>query len=165
MRYLAKGALILGMLVMGAAWALSRPGPAAKDEESSITIVFKDGHQQSFRLADIARIDFPAAAASASSLGRGHFIGQWKVGVGDGLETFLITLDRDGQARKNRDSGHGTWDVVGGEARITWDDGWRDVIRKVGNRYQKLAFEPGKSLSGKPSNVTDAVYTESNGTN
>jgi len=52
--------------------------------------------------------------------------------------------------------------VVGGEAHINWDDGWHDAIRKVGNKYQKVAFPPGSSFSGTPSNVTDAVYTESN---
>ena len=54
------------------------------------------------------------------------------------------------------------WTVVGGEAHINWDDGWHDAIRRVGNKYQKVAFSPGSSFSGRPSNVTDAVYTESN---
>ena len=144
----------------------SRPGPAPKDDQDSITIVFKDGHQQSFRLADIARIDFEPAAAGAPAPGRGHFVGEWKVGVGDGLGgTFLITLNRDGQAHKTQGSPHGIWTVVNGEAHVNWDDGWHDAIRKVGSKYQKAAFEPGKSFTDKPSNVTDAVYTESNQSN
>lgn len=41
-----------------------------------------------------------------------------------------------------------------GEAHISWDDGWHDVIRKVGGgKHEKLAFEPGKSFSDEPSNV------------
>ena len=46
-----------------------------------------------------------------------------------------------------------------GEARIAWDDGWHDVIRKVGTKHEKVAFEPGKSLSETPNNVTNAVNT------
>ena len=163
MRNLTKGACVLGMLVFGAPMITPRPGPAPKGDQDSITIVFKDGHQQSFRLADIARIDFEPSAGSVPAAGRNHFTGEWKVGVGGGLGgTFLITLEPDGQARKTLGSTHGIWTVVGGEAHINWDDGWHDAIRRVGNKYQKVAFSPGSSFSGTPANVTDAVYTESN---
>jgi hypothetical protein len=50
--------------------------------------------------------------------------------------------------------------VVDGEARISWDDGWHDVIRKVGAKHEKFAYEPGKSFSDPPANVTAAVRTE-----
>jgi hypothetical protein len=46
--------------------------------------------------------------------------------------------------------------MVDGEARITWDDGWRDAIRKAGDGYDKAAFEPGKTFSDSPSNVASA---------
>jgi hypothetical protein len=49
--------------------------------------------------------------------------------------------------------------VVDGEARIAWDDGWHDAIRKVGTKHEKVAFEPGKTFSDEPSNITDAVNT------
>jgi len=163
MRNLTKGVSVLGMLVLGVPLVTPRPGPAPNGNQDSITIVFKDGHQQSFRLADIARIDFEPSVGSVRAAGRAHFTGEWKVGVGDFTgSTFVITLEPDGQARKTLGSAHGIWTVVGGEAHINWDDGWHDAIRKVGNKYQKVAFSPGSSFSGTPSNVTDAVYTESN---
>lgn len=92
--------------------------------------------------------------------GRAGYLGDWKVGDGAG-RTFTITLKPDGVARKTigaRNSG--TWKVVKGEAQVSWDDGWHDVIRKVGNKYKKAAFSPDKFLSDEPSNVTDAEYTE-----
>ena len=161
MRNLTKGACVLGMLVFGAPMVIPRPGPAPKGDQDSVTIVFKDGHRQSFRLADIARIDFEPSAGSVPAAGRNHFTGEWKVGVGGGLGgTFLITLEPDGQARKTLGSAHGIWTVVGGEAHINWDDGWHDAIRKVGSRHEKFAYEPGKSYDDKPSNVTAARNTQ-----
>jgi hypothetical protein len=136
---------------------------APEEEQSSVVIVFKDGHQQSFHLGEIARIEFgtgKAAAAGAGALtGRGRFQGEWKVGDGAG-GTFQITLKPDGEARKTLGSSHGTWTAVNGEARISWDDGWHDIIRKAGGKYQKAAFSPGTSLTDEPSNVAEAVYTE-----
>jgi hypothetical protein len=52
--------------------------------------------------------------------------------------------------------------VVNGEAEISWDDGWHDAIRKVGTKHEKFAFEPGKSFSDSPSNVTNATNTQPN---
>jgi len=159
MRNLTKVVCVLSMLVFGVPMVTPRPIPAAKGDQDSITIIFKDGHQQSFRLADIARIDFEPSVSSVPATGRPHFTGEWKVGVGDGMGgTFVITLEPDGQARKTRGSPHGIWTVVDGEAHINW----HDAIRKVGSKYQKVAFSPGSSFSAKPANVTDAVYTESN---
>jgi hypothetical protein len=72
----------------------------------------------------------------------------------------MITLDRDGEASKTLGSVHGKWVVVDGEARITWDDGWHDAIRRSGSKYEKAAYGPGKSFSDNPDNVTTAVRTE-----
>jgi hypothetical protein len=156
MRYVTKTVWILGMLVFVA--PLAAPKAATEVEPGSIVIVFKDGRQQSFRLADIARIEFSSPAEKAS-IGQARFLGEWKVGDGAG-GTFFITLKPDGVARKTLHSEGGTWTVVNGEAHIAWDDGWHDVIRKVGSRYEKAAYSPGSSLSGSPNNVAEAVYTE-----
>lgn len=130
----------------------------------NIVIVFKDGHQQSFPLSSILRIDFKDVTGTQSSSGatparvpgRKRFLGKWQVGEGNG-DHFYIELDDNGEAKKSIGAGHGTWVYVNGEARISWDDGWRDVIRKSGIHYQKYAYEPGKSLSDTPSNVTEAM--------
>ena len=102
----------------------------------------------------LAQSSKPNVRSSAS------FVGRWEVGTGVGSMTFYITLDRDGQATKSQGSPHGTWTMHGDEARITWDDGWRDVIRKAGDHYEKAAFAPGKTFSDPPANITGATRTE-----
>jgi hypothetical protein len=155
---------------------------AQKQAEKSITVVLNDGQQKQFSLGEVSRIDFTGgsmvvtqrghqenipvssivridfnpAATRSLPLGLNHFVGKWEFGTGMGNQTFFVTLDRDGRAHKTIGSPRGTWTVVDGEARITWDDGWRDVIRKVGNKHQKFAYESGKSLTDDPSNVADA---------
>jgi hypothetical protein len=171
-----------GILLLALAGTLANAAPA--DDHSSIVIVFKDGHRQSFALAEIGRLDFKApsvivykdghqekisaadiariefeTAVSATTPSRAHFVGKWEVGDGNGSH-FFITLDADGNASKTLGVTHGTWTLVDGEARVSWDDGWKDVIRKVGARYEKLAHEPGKSYDDSPNNVTAARNTQ-----
>jgi hypothetical protein len=159
---------------------------SASDDRSSVVIVYKDGHRQALACAEIARInlsdpativyrdghreklratidriEFGESGLSATIPGRSHFIGKWEVGEGTGNgATFLITLEANGEARKTHGLPHGTWTLVDGEARISWDDGWHDVIRKTSSGHQKLAYEPGRSFDDEPSNVTDARNTE-----
>jgi hypothetical protein len=119
------------------------------------TLVLRDGHQQKVPFQDIVRMEFNPSS-SDSGLGRNYFVGKWKVGISEGGGTFFITLDPNGEAHKTLGASHGTWAFVDGEARIAWDDGWHDAIRKVGSKHEKLAYEPGKTFSDPPSNVTDA---------
>ena len=162
MRALARLTCILGTLALVAPSAAPRPRSAPDYGQGTIVIVFKDGRQQSFRLADIARIEFNPTAVGTSSAGRARFLGRWRLGDGAG-GTFIATLEPDGQARKDRGPNEkGTWTVVSGEARVQWDDGWLDVIRKVDGKYKKVAFAPGDSYTDKPNNVAEAEYLESN---
>jgi hypothetical protein len=169
----------VAMLVIAATLVCS----AQSKSDKSVTVVFKDGHQRTFQItdvsriefkndtmllttragrpesipvADIARMDFAAPGKALPPLGRNHFVGKWEVGEGVGRNTFTITLDPDGHARKSIGASHGTWVLVDNEARISWDDGWHDAIRKVDDKHEKFAYEPGKSFSDEPSNVTDA---------
>lgn len=128
----------------------------------SLVITFKDGHQQTFSAADVARVEFSDSATSATDEYPGRFRGKWKVATGAGGDTFYITLDNHGNASKSIGASHGKWQAVGEEAQITWDDGWHDAIRRVGKKYEKFAYEPGKSFSDSPSNVTEAVNTSPN---
>jgi hypothetical protein len=184
MRSPVKAFGLLAILTLGAASALAKTGAEPANDRGSIVVVFKDGHRQSLPVADIARIEFktpvlivfkdgrqqniPApdiariefeTTASASLPSRAHFVGKWEVGEGNGFN-FFITLEADGEAKKSIGSSHGTWTVVDGEARISWDDGWHDAIRKVGAKHEKFAYEPGKSFSDSPTNVTAARNTE-----
>lgn len=145
--------------------ASAKTPPAQKDTPGQIVIVFKDGHRQTFNLSDIARIDFAGTHESSttttdSSPVRGQFVGRWVVGVGAGNDqTFTITLKDDGNAIRSLHELHGTWKYVDGEAQITWDDGLKDAIRKVGTKYQKYAYGADKSFTDAPDNVTTAQNT------
>jgi len=128
---------------------------APKDEQNALVITFKDGRQRSFLMSDIARIEVNTSSAAVPTVAKVRFLGKWKVGEGNG-SAFYITLEPDGVAHKTIGSSHGTWTTVDNEARISWDDGWHDAIRKVGSRYEKVAFSPGKSFTSDPDNVTKA---------
>jgi len=137
---------------------------APNESTDSVVITFKDGHQQTFSVGDIARIEFksPAAKTAATHIdasGRHRFVGKWIVGDGSG-KTYQFTLAENGDATNNVDSGgHGSWTYIDGEARITWDNGWHDAIRKVGSKYQKFAHAPGTSFDSPPTNTGDAQRT------
>jgi hypothetical protein len=96
-------------------------------------------------------VPLPISASGSA----GHFLGRWRCGDGQG-HNFIITLDRDGHATKSIGSARGTWVLENGEAHVSWDDGWHDAIRKVGNNYEKVAYGPGKTFSDDPDNIADA---------
>jgi len=181
-KFTGVSAFLLILLACSAVFAKSLPSSA--DDRDTVVLVLKDGHRQSLAMAEVARIDFKSPASIvykdghrekvsaeidriefgsqevAMTPGRGHFVGKWEVGQGNNGGKFFITLDADGGARKSIGSSHGTWTLVDGEARIAWDDGWHDVIRKVGTTHEKRAYEPGRSFDETPSNVTAARNTQ-----
>ena len=101
-----------------------------------------------------------AQTSKTNSASAASFTGKWEVGLGAGNETFYITLEKGGKATKTHGSPNGRWTVFGDEARITWDDGWRDVIRRAGNHWEKAAFAPGKTFSDQPDNIAGATRTD-----
>jgi hypothetical protein len=140
----------------------------ASDQGGTVVIVFKDGHRQSVPASAITAMEFKSAAGVVTPIaipelavpGKGVFAGKWSVGEGNGnSDKFYITLEENGVARKSIGEGHGTWVYVNGEAQVSWDDGWHDAIRKVGAKYEKFAYAPGKSFTGEPDNVTEARNT------
>ena len=149
---------LLGILVLAIPTALATAAAPPADK-NAIVIVFKDGRQQAFSMAEIERIEFKTPTSNSAVIRGSTFLGKWKVGDG-ALGTFFITLEHDGSASKTLGASHGTWTVVDNEARISWDDGWHDAIRKTGNKYEKRAFEPNKPFTDPPSNVTDAKKTD-----
>ena len=149
------GVAILGTLALNAYGANPNPNTDKENDQTSIVITFKDGHQQSYLMADIARVEYKGA--DESTVGPENFLGKWEAGTGSSNGTFFITLDTNGEASKSLGASHGTWGIVGDEVRINWDDGWRDMIRKTDKKkYEKLAFAPGTSFSDGPENVTEA---------
>lgn len=153
-----KSVYVLGILIAASFPVHAQKTETASDGPTSLVITFKDGHQQTFLMSEIARVEY--AGASDAVLGPDYFVGKWEVGSGSSNGTFLITLESNGEASKTLGASHGIWTVEGNEARINWDDGWHDAIRKVGTgataRHEKFAFEPGTTFSDKPNNVTAA---------
>ena len=162
MRKTICAATLAALLLLTVSRSLAAPPATAKAASGVLVIVFKDGHRQSFNLADIERVEFPAAEfAATSGPSRGHFLGKWEAGDGMGSD-FYITLSDDGNAMRSIGNVHGRWSYVNGEAQITWDDGAEDAIRKIGSRFQKFAYKAGKSFTDTPDNVTNARNTTPN---
>jgi hypothetical protein len=163
MRRIVSVAGLAAILCLAVTGGFAKTPPASKSSSGTILIVFKDGHRQSFNLSDIERVEFPAGTAAGNESApinpqlpsRGRFLGKWEVGDGMG-STFTITLDENGDAWRSLNHEHGRWVYVNGEARVTWDDGWQDVIRKVGAIYQKFAYKAGRSVTDTPDNVDSA---------
>ena len=154
---------ILGMSAVVSHGETAKRTPKPQDGQS-IVIVFKDGRQQTFPMAEVARIEFQGSASPALSNtgefpGRGRFLGKWEVGEGNG-DNFYITLEANGRAVRSLHETRGTWTVVNGMACVTWEDRSYDAIRKVGDKYEKVWY-PDETFSGKPNNVTNARLIES----
>lgn len=161
------------IMALASAICLSLPiscahAATAKSSQGTLVIVFKDGHRQSYHLSDIEKVEFPATSAQAatstpaldSSLApsRARFVGKWAVGDGNG-RTFIFTLEENGEAWHSSEHLHGRWEYVNGEARISWDNGWHDAIRKSGSDYQKFAYRPGQTFTDPADNITSARNT------
>lgn len=89
-----------------------------------------------------------------------EFVGDWDIGRNPdtGKATFVMSLRADMTARKSHvPDSTGTWKVVNGEARVVWSEGWRDIIRRDGDRYRKIAFAPGKDFDSPESNTDTAT--------
>jgi len=153
MRTLVKMLCGLGILTAAACPAYPQKSKLASEGPITIVITFKDGHQQTFSMSDVARVEY--VGATDAYLAPEYFLGKWEVGDGNS-GSFLITLQSNGEASKTLGASHGIWTVEGNEARINWDDGWRDAIRKTGGAHEKLAYAPGTTFSDKPENVTNA---------
>jgi hypothetical protein len=158
-----------GVAGLAALFCLAVPGAfaaAPRSGQGTIVIVFKDGHRQTYNLSDIERVEFPSAGIAAGDTGpgnsqapsRGRFLGKWEVGDGSG-GNFTIRLEETGDAYRSLGNVHGKWVYIDGEARVTWDDGAQDAIRKVGPSFQKFAYVMGKSFTDVPDNVTSARNT------
>ena len=152
-------------VIISAVPAASAQSHAGKGGSGQLVVVFKDGHHQSFNLSDIARIEFPGGNSLADvgstppgAPPRGHFFGKWEVGDGNG-GTFYITLEESGDAYRTLNKVHGRWVYVNGEARVTWDDGAMDAIRRIDGKDRKFAYSAGKSFTDEPDNTAEARNT------
>ena len=102
MRSFVQVVSVLGTLVLASQAASPDPHPTPRNqtttEPTSVVIIFKDGHQETYAMADIARIEYKSAGDSA--LGLDHFLGKWEVGDGNS-GTFFITFEANGEASRS----------------------------------------------------------------
>jgi hypothetical protein len=157
-----KSSCVLGILVVTAYSATPIPPATPQSEPTSkdpisIVITFRDGRQETYAMADIASVEYKDL--TQPTIGTDYFLGKWEVGDGNS-GSFFITLEPNGEAVRSLGASHGIWAIVGEEARISWDDGWHDVIRKAGDGHEKFAFAPSTALDDKAANVTAARKTE-----
>jgi len=157
--------LVAGLLMAGSIVSAVAQSRGGRGGSGQIVIVFKDGHRQSFNSADISRIEFPGGEPIADvgstppgAPARGHFLGKWEVGDGNGGK-FTITLNEDGSAWRSLHRIRGRWSYVNGEARVRWDDGAQDCLRRVDGQDKKFAYRAGKLFTDQPDNVTEARNT------
>src|SRR4051794_12971518 len=108
MRKFISTAGVVAMFLLAVSAGLAAAPASARSSSGTIVIVFKDGHRQSFNLTDIERVEFPAGAVGGNSTGpgnpdappRGHYIGKWECGDGNG-GSFTIDLKENGQAMRS----------------------------------------------------------------
>jgi hypothetical protein len=166
MRKILFSAVLVGLSLVTLEEQPLHAAPVASQDAGTVVIVFKDGHRQSFPVSAISTMEVKSASGVSTPVAlpvtpnrnMRRFVGKWSVGEGDG-GSFYMTLDENGTATKSIGEPHGTWTYVDGEAHVAWDDGWHDAIRKVGSKYQKFAYSPGKTFTDKPANVTEARNT------
>ena len=97
--------------------------------------------------ATLAAAVFAFGVTSLASLAASPFEGTWKVKDTNG-NPFEITLSADGSAKGDR-SGEkltGTWKEEDGNAVIDWGDKWTTNITKVGDLYNKKAYQNSKLI-------------------
>ena len=94
--------------------------------------------------------------AFAEEAAHSEFSGTWKLKDTDGT-VFHATLNADGTSKSDWGPGEtGTWKQEGNQARVSWTDGWRDVIIKDANGYRKLGYAPEVPETGEPTNNAPA---------
>lgn len=162
MRRLAAFVFFASLLTLAAMAPANAAAPSQSDQSSqsgTVTVILKDGHRQTFPLADVTRIELsgsvPANLVHYPGPSRAHYLGKWEVGEGNG-ENFTITLNDDGSAHRSLGDEKGSWQYVDGEAQIRWNDDSDDCIRKVGAWFKKFYYHPDQAFSGSPENVTNA---------
>lgn len=71
------------------------------------------------------------------------YIGTWKIMTPTGLVSTRFHLFPDFRAVKDHDpSCQGSWEIVDEQARITWADGWRDLIKLNNQQTFKTDYAP-----------------------
>jgi len=82
-----------------------------------------------------------------------EFVGRWRIEATEGV--FFMTLGSSFDAKKTNDPNSiGKWEIVGKEARVTWSEGWRNILRP--QKDISIAFKPGTSWDDPPTSTVPA---------
>lgn len=108
----------------------------------------------------------PAETRAAGIALQNPFVGYWEIeqspggffGFGArGTDRFYLHLERNGRAQVSLrrwtgdNSAHGRWEIVDGEARITWPSGLKDTLLETGDNEFKLeSYSRNTEFEGKP---------------
>ena len=86
------------------------------------------------------------------------FLGRWRI-MDENFQTVcFFTIDKSFTAKKTHvPNATAKWEIVGDDARITWSDGWKDILRPEKGGMLKIAFGPGTSWDDKPANTQRAI--------
>jgi hypothetical protein len=98
-----------------------------------------------------AEINYVAAASK-------QFVGRWRiVKETDGSSSYITLTKSFGGQKSIRPTATANWEIVGDEARITFSDGWLDILRPQKDRVLCIAFKPGTSWNDAPDQTMRAI--------
>jgi hypothetical protein len=87
-----------------------------------------------------------------------RFVGRWRLVNDKGVAAAYFTLTPSRRAKKDHvPDATATWEIVGNDGRITWSDGWRDVLRAQEDETIVITFRPGTSWDDPPHNTLRAI--------
>ncbi|MDZ4685762.1 MAG: hypothetical protein SH850_11905 [Planctomycetaceae bacterium] len=88
----------------------------------------------------------------------GDFVGRWTIVDNKGVTATYFTLTKEHGAQKSHAPDvAATWEIVGSDARITWDDGWKVILRPQDGNVLTFAFSPGTTWDDAPDNTYRAI--------
>ncbi len=83
-----------------------------------------------------------------------QFIGRWRLIDGKGTTVGRFDMLASFEARKDHAPDvAATWVIVGNKAHTTWDDGWKDILRKESSKVFKDSFGPDTGWDETPDNT------------
>jgi hypothetical protein len=79
-----------------------------------------------------------------------QFLGRWQLVDEKGVASSFLTVTRSGARRDHAPDSPGKWEVVGKEARFTWEDGFRDILRLEDGKVTFLSLGKESNWDSKP---------------
>ncbi|MEO6052563.1 MAG: hypothetical protein ABIP97_00980 [Chthoniobacterales bacterium] len=85
------------------------------------------------------------------------YSGVWRLNKEPDGSFLYVSLQSDGDAEStNPANGPGKWQLTAEGARITWKDGWTELITKQGEQFVRMAWAPKVATTEPPMDSTEA---------